>query len=194
MHNIKRNQAPHPPHPKHTQRLNSSLPQKEELNERKQKKKILHPHESGPICSHLASSLIDVLHWWWCTQLQKIFHRFRSCLIRTKPQLQPGGKDGMEKKKGEKVERDLFVLSFSLSLSPFSIETSRLLPEPRTTSALLSCASHPTCLPFRSIVYFFFPIPRHSLDSLLPVFLAQQQIKRFEEYKTGGNKNPTQLS
>jgi hypothetical protein len=115
MHNIKRNQAPHPPHPKHTQRLNSSLPQKEELNERKQKKKILHPHESGPICSHLASSLIDVLHWWWCTQLQKIFHRFRSCLIRTKPQLQPGGKDGMEKKKGEKVERDLSVLSFSLS-------------------------------------------------------------------------------
>ena len=61
---------------------------KKELNERKQKKKILHPHESGPICSHLASSLIDVLHWWWCTQLQKIFHRFCSCLIRTKPPTQ----------------------------------------------------------------------------------------------------------
>lgn len=35
----------------------------ERKRERKQKKKILHPHESGPICSHLASSLIDVLHW-----------------------------------------------------------------------------------------------------------------------------------
>lgn len=69
----------------------------ERKRERKQKKKILHPHESGPICSHLASSLIDVLHWRWCTQLQKIFHRFCSCLIRTKPPTQ-GQKKGTEVK------------------------------------------------------------------------------------------------